>query len=126
LLIFLTLFYIVKKNFMKKSVLLYLISLLSSLVILLGCSASENSASDDQSGTNFVTGELLMVNNEPFARIALMNDTSLFLLDCPDGIKDILYNNQGKKAKVFYSSVSTNQEKIKVLKVDKVEIINNK
>lgn len=111
---------------MKKSVLLYLISLLSSLVILLGCSASENSASDDQSGTNFVTGELLMVNNEPFARIALMNDTSLFLLDCPDGIKDILYNNQGKKAKVFYSSVSTNQEKIKVLKVDKVEIINNK
>lgn len=110
---------------MKKLIPIYLISLLSALVILLGCSASKNSNSNDQSGTNFVTGEILMVNNEPFAKIALINDTSLFLLDCSGKIRDALYNNQGKKAKIYYSSVSTNKEKIKVLKVDKVEIINN-
>ncbi len=110
---------------MKKLILLNIISLLFLLLILLGCSTSENSASSGQSGTNFVTGEILMVNNEPFARVALMNDTSLYLLDCSGEIKDTLYNNQGKKAKVYYSSVSTNNESIKVLKVDKVEIINN-
>ncbi len=109
---------------MKKRFILNIISLLFLFNTLIGCSAAGNSASDenDKAGTNFVTGQILMVNNEPFARIAVITDKSVYLLDCPEEMRDALYQNQGRKAKVYYSSYSVNDESLKVLKVEKVEI----
>ena len=105
---------------MKKRIIL--ISTLLLFITLIGCSSSQNS-SNDESGLKFVTGEIFLVNNEPFARIAVMNDKSLYLLDCSGKIKDSLSNNQGRRAKIYYSSVSVNKQSIKVLKVDKVELL---
>jgi hypothetical protein len=111
---------------MKKIYSIEIISLLYFIIILLGCSSSSDSSlqGEDENGINFVTGEILMVNNEPFAKIALLNDKSLYLLDCPEDVGNILSKNQGKTAKVYYSSSSVNKESVKVLKVDKIEIIN--
>ena len=105
-----------------------IISLFIIIMLLSGCSTSKDSSlqGEDENGIKFVTGEILMVNNEPFARIALLNDKSLFLLDCPEDVNNILSKNQGKTAKVYYSSSTINKESIKVLKVDKIEIVNGK
>ena len=105
---------------MKKEILLNSISLLFLFTTLLGCSAESST-----SNLNFITGQILMVNNEPFARVAIMTDTSVYLLDCPSEIEDTLYKNQGRTAKVYYNSIAINKESIKVLKVDKVEITNS-
>ncbi|MEJ2105670.1 MAG: hypothetical protein P8X47_14010 [Ignavibacteriaceae bacterium] len=96
-----------------------------SAILLFGCSASSNSASNenDNNGTNFVTGQILMVNNEPFAKIAIVTDKAVYLLDIPEDVRKTLYQNQGRTAKVFYTSYTVNDESIKVLKADKIEIM---
>jgi hypothetical protein len=110
---------------MEKTTKLEIISLFILLMLLFGCSASKNSTSDenDKTGTNFVTGQILMVNNEPFARIALITDKSLYLLDCPEEMRDALYHNQGRTARIYYKNYTVNDESIRVLKVEKAEIM---
>jgi len=95
------------------------------VILLIGCSASKNFASNenDDNGTNFVTGQILMVNNEPFAKIAIVTDKSVYLLDIPEDVRKTLYQNQGRTAKVYYTGYSINDESIKVLKADKIEIM---
>jgi hypothetical protein len=110
---------------MKNILTILSISCLLSVINLLSCSSTDNSSLKDKDpGTKFVTGEIVMVGNEPFTRLALADDDSLYLMDCPDEIEEILYSNQGKTAKIFFSSTSTNKESFKVLKVEKVEILN--
>lgn len=109
---------------MEKSSALKIISLLVFITLLLGCSASEDSSSKGNTGTNFVTGKILMVNNEPFSKVALVTDKSVYLLDCPDDMRKALYQNQGRTAKVYYTGYTINDESVKVLKVEKVEISN--
>ena len=111
---------------MKKTLIINIISLFILFILLYGCSASSNSASNenDKDGTDFVTGKILMVNNEPFSKVALVTDKSVYLLDCPEDMRNALYQHQGMTAKVYYTSYSVNDESIKVLKVEKVEIAN--
>ncbi|HVO73665.1 MAG TPA: hypothetical protein VMT35_06555 [Ignavibacteriaceae bacterium] len=99
---------------------IYLLQLffISSIILLSGCSSSK-----DTDGTSFVTGQIQMVSNEPFAKLGLVNDATLYLLDCSKEMDEILYNNQGKFAKIYYSSVNKNDEGIKVLKVVNAEIL---
>jgi hypothetical protein len=94
-----------------------LISFISFIILFIGCSGSENA-----DGTSFVTGEIQMVNNEPFAVLAVVNDTTVYLIDCPDEIRELLYNNQGRSAKIYYNSIHKNEEGLKVLKALNVEL----
>ena len=111
---------------MKNILIIIPTSFLLLFVNILCCSSQSDSVKEkDNSGTNFVTGKILMAQNEPFTELALVTDNSVYLLDCPDEIKEIIYNNQGKTAKVYYSNVSKNEESVRVLQVDKVEIINS-
>ncbi len=88
------------------------------LLFTVGCSSSKNNMSEKT-----VTGQIQMVNNEPFAELALRNEDGLFILDCTGKAKETIYNNQGRTAKIYFSSISTNNMKQKVLKVEKVELI---
>ena len=88
------------------------------LFFTVGCSSSKENTSDKT-----ITGQIQMVNNEPFAELALRNDDGLFILDCTGEAKETIYNNQGRTAKIYFSSVSSNNMKQKVLKVDKVELM---
>jgi hypothetical protein len=93
-------------------------------ILLFGCSASNSTSNEnDDNGTNFVTGQILMVNNEPFSRVAIVTEKSVYLMDVPEDVKKTLYQNQGRTAKVYYSGYSINDESVKVLKVDKIEIM---
>jgi hypothetical protein len=67
-----------------------------------------------------------MVNNEPFAVLAVINDTSVYLIDCNDEIHKTLYSNQGKSAKIYYSSMYKNNEGLKVLNAVNAEILDEK
>ena len=88
------------------------------LLFTVGCSSSQNNLSGKT-----VTGQIQMVNNEPFTELALRNNNELFILDCSGAAKDTIYNNQGKTAKIYFSSVATNKMNQKVLKVEKVELL---
>jgi len=94
------------------------ISFISFIILFIGCNGSKNT-----DGTSFVLGQIQTVNNEPFAVLAVINDTSVYLLDCNDEIHQTLYKNQGKSAKVYYSSMYKNDEGLKVLKAVNVEIL---
>ena len=78
---------------------------------------------NDNNGTNFVTGQILMVNNEPFAKVALVTEKSVYLMDIPEDVRKTLYQNQGRTARVYYTGYSINDESVKVLKVDKIELM---
>lgn len=99
----------------------------TSAVFQSGCSASSSQSKQNsginESGTNFVVGQIQMVGNEPFTHLAVRNETSFYLLDCSGDVKDTVYNNQGRTAKIYFDKVTINDESIKVLKVDKVEIL---
>ncbi|MGB8320594.1 MAG: hypothetical protein WCE54_20855 [Ignavibacteriaceae bacterium] len=110
---------------MKNIKIPFIILLLILFTILSGCSASNNSTSNenDNNGTNFVTGKILMVNNEPFSEVAIVTDKSVYLMDIPEDVRKTLYQNQGSTARVYYTGYSINNESVKVLKVEKVEIM---
>jgi hypothetical protein len=109
------------------------ISTSSFLILFLGavlysCSSSSKTSLNekDSSGTNFVTGQILMVENEPFVKLALLSDSTVYLLECPDEMNNEIYKNQGKEAKVYYRKIFKNKESVKVLDVEKVEIYSGK
>jgi hypothetical protein len=91
---------------------------ISFFILLAGCAGSK-----DMDGTSFVIGQIQMVSNEPFAKLALINDASLYLLDCNEDVYKMLYNSQGKSAKIYYSSMYKNDEGIKGLKTINAEIL---
>ena len=109
---------------MKKTAILKAVNFLIFFAFLIGCSSSKNSTSDKNGDISFVTGKILMVNNEPFSKVALVTDKSVYLLDCPEDMRKALYENQGRTAKVYYTGSTINDESIKVLTVEKVEISN--
>ena len=87
-------------------------------VVMLSCSASKKNTKE-----NTVTGQIQMVGNMPFAKLAVRNNKELYILDCSGAVKNSAYNNQGKTAKFFFSSISTNNLNEKVIKVEKIEIL---
>ena len=102
---------------MRKTIMLAAVSL-TAFLITAGCSSSKS-----EGGTNEVTGQIVVVGNEPFTHLAVKTSPSeVFILDCSKQIKDRLLNNQGKLVKIFFSSKDTTQ-KPPVLKVEKAKII---
>jgi len=97
---------------MKKLLLFFLIA-----GLIAGC------ASKAIEGSRVITGEIQVVGNEPFAKLAVRNNDGIFFLDCSGRTKDFAYKNQGRVGRIYYSSLTTGAESVKVLKVEKIEII---
>lgn len=97
---------------------LLLFFIISFFILLTGCTGSK-----DMDGTSFVIGQIQMVSNEPFAKLALINDATLYLLECDEDVYKMLYYNQGKSAKIYYNSMYKNDEGLKVLKTTNAEIL---
>ena len=113
------------KKLMKNILTIISILLTLSLANILSCSSQADSLKQNDSGENYITGQILMAQNEPFAKLALVADSTVYLLNYPDEMKEPLLKNQGKIARVYYKSISKNTDSISVLNVNKVEILNS-
>lgn len=82
-------------------------------ILIFGCS----------SGKESIEGTICVVGNEPFSKLALQVDSvTLYKLEVSKEEKDILWKNQGRKAKINYTEVDST-ELPKTLKVIKYEIL---
>ena len=104
---------------MKKILVELYINLIFGLTIV---SALEGCAAGISMSPKIITGEIQIVGNEPFINLALRNNKEIFILDCPDKLKDIMFKNQGKTVTVYFSKIFVNSDSMKVLKVDKLKI----
>ena len=88
--------------------------LLFITLILFACSSSANLEK------GYVEGEIVVVNNEPFTKLAVKVATNeYYILDCRSDIEKELWCNQGARYKIYFS------EHNKALVVNKiVKIIN--
>ena len=100
-----------------------LIGLYINLIFGLAIAASSDGCAVGNSiSSKTITGEIQIVGNEPFINLALRNNKEIFILDCPDKLKDIMFKNQGKTVTVYFSKIFVNSDSMKVLKVDKLKI----
>ena len=91
-------------------------------LIILGCGSSVKTAQALKS----ITGEIVVVGNEPFTNLALKTDFSkVYILKCDNKFKTILQQNQGRIAKIFYKNVD-NTKRPGVIDVENVEFISKK
>jgi hypothetical protein len=111
-------FFIQKVKIMnfRKYIVLAVIFFLISLDIR--CSVLQTVAED-----KFVTGEVEVVGNEPFTKIALrINSAEVYYLQCDKETERILLQAQGKKAKIFYNKIDDSQKPNTIL-VKRAEFI---
>ena len=74
------------------------ILILSAVLFIYGCAGSNSTLP-----AKFVVGNIVVVGNEPFTKLALQTGPSgIILLDCDKETKDFLLNNQGRNVKIFY------------------------
>lgn len=88
----------------------FLILLIFASLITISCSSckqeevktGENlSAIPSTENLTFV-GQLTKVGNEPFTKLGLMvNDTTIYILECNDSTTNELKNSQGQKFKIY-------------------------
>jgi hypothetical protein len=72
--------------------------ILASVLFISGCAGSNSILPE-----KFVAGNIVVVGNEPFTKLALQTGPSgIILLDCDKETKDFLLNNQGRNVKIFY------------------------
>jgi len=51
---------------------------------------------------NFIIGQITVIGNEPFTELGvIVDDTTVFVLDCNKEIKEKLLKNQGENYKIF-------------------------
>ena len=51
---------------------------------------------------NFIIGQITVVGNEPFTELGIMvDDTTVFVIDCSKEMKEALRKNQGQIYKLF-------------------------
>ena len=86
--------------------------------MLIGCASSE-----ETSGMKELTGQVVVVGNEPFTNLALQVSPSLnYILDCRGKTRDTLLGNQGKWVKIFYNKIDE-KNNLKTIEVEKAEIL---
>ena len=85
---------------MYKRVLVQIFSAAS--IIFAGCASSKTVFDSPQR----LTGEITVIGNEPFAKLAVRRDDGrLFLIGGSEEIKRRLLSNQGKIAELFYTEI---------------------
>ena len=75
--------------------------------------------------STFYEGQITVVGNEPFTKLALIiDDTTIYTLECDKATKDSLWKNQGKYYRIFANEKIVTKTGTK-LKIDKSELIRN-
>ena len=67
-----------------------------------------------------VVGEIIVVGNEPFTRLAVRTeDGESYLINCDDEIRASLLSHQGKIVEIFYNEIQkkSSGEEIKAVKI---------
>lgn len=91
-------------------------------LLALGCGSSANTAQ----AVKELTGQVVVVGNEPFTNLALKTDSAkVYILKCDNKMKTLLRQSQGRIAKVFYKN-EDNSVKPAVIYVEHVEFISKK
>lgn len=71
----------------------------------------------------YIVGEVVVVGNEPFTKLAVQTSPSTIVkLDCDDKTRDLLLQIQGKKVKIYYEKEEDAKDN-GVVFVKKYEII---
>ena len=53
-----------------------------------------------------MTGQIMVVGNEPFTRLAVhLGNEKVYLISCDKNTEHLLLNNQGRIAKLVYSEI---------------------
>jgi hypothetical protein len=90
------------------------ILLLLAFLLVAGCGPSRETFDPPRT----MTGQIMVVGNEPFTRLALRVDNkNTYLISCDEYTRQLLLNNQGRIAKLVYNEVRrTNRgEELEVL-----------
>jgi len=88
---------------------------LSGFVLLSGCASSQSTLVPPQT----LTGQILVVGNEPFTRLAVsVEHEKVYLIQCDESTRQILMSHQGKIAILTYSEIyeTKSGEEINVLR----------
>lgn len=87
---------------------------IGALFVIVACSPSRETIDPPKT----MSGQIMMVGNEPFTRLALLvSPEKSYLIKCDDATKQLLYSNQGKIAELVYNEIlKTNRgEELNVL-----------
>jgi hypothetical protein len=82
-----------------KSISLALICLFSVYFLINGCAA------ETVFSKGFIDGQIIVVGNEPFTKLAVFDSTNnCYLLDCSEKLKNELWKKQGSFLRIFFDS----------------------
>ncbi len=87
-----------------------------SMLILAGCSSSRTVFDVPKK----IAGEIMVVGNEPFTRLAVRTRAGeVYLISCDDKMEQTLLSHQGKIAEVAYNEIDEKRsgKEIKVISV---------
>jgi len=71
-------------------------------LLLISCSAEQAA----RSSSSVVEGTIRTIGNEPFSRLAIeLDGEAMYLLQLSDDDRMLLFSNQGKKARIYYSGM---------------------
>lgn len=98
-------------------------------ILLIGCTKENvkhttTSAAKNFLNNNVIEGQITVVGNEPFTELGLMvNDSTVYMLDCSKEIKNTLLKNQGSFYKIFFTkkTESKNGIRLSVSKTEKIQ-----
>lgn len=81
------------KNFKISSIII----LLLSIILISAC------CNCGQKEDNYLKGEIVVVENEPFTRLALkINNNSVYFLECSESLKKELWQKQGSIYSIMF------------------------
>jgi len=94
-----------------------LILLLFFTFSIIGCSA------DSVLSKGFIDGQIMVVGNEPFTKLALFDTTNrCYILECSEKIKNELWKKQGSFLRIFFDAHKQDFEGV-ILTVNHIEYI---
>lgn len=77
--------------------------LITLLLVLAGCSSSNNGEKESQK----ITGKIVLVGNMPFTKLALMTaPDKKYVLNCDKAMHDSLLSYQGRNAEISYDKMN--------------------
>ena len=90
------------------------IVLLTAIILLSGCGSSRETFDPPRA----MTGQIMVVGNEPFTRLAVhLGNQKVYLISCDENTRRLLLSNQGRIAKLVYNEIRETErgEELEVL-----------
>lgn len=96
---------------MKKIIIVFI-----SLFVILLISCSEKRVENTTPPKDSILGKIVIVGNAPFSKLALqINDSTIYILECTNAVKDSLINNQGELYKIYFSKILETEMDTKII-----------